>query len=145
MQISTEPTFPKGKSLFDLLNIIYTSRDYTAFDNLSDADKKSWNTYVIHRFISMNANYIPITNEIQKYNLSPNIIFRLYVDVLPRQKVYNKYIKSDSYSKHDLETIDLVAKYFQISRREAIDYIQLLSEDDLNRIFVECGLVRNKK
>ena len=37
------------------------------WDNLTESDKKTWSNYMVHRFISMKAEWIEVVNEIQQY------------------------------------------------------------------------------
>jgi hypothetical protein len=50
--------------LFDWLNeITYSKRPW---DNFTNEDKNEFNIFMIHRFISMNPDYIDVVNLIQK-------------------------------------------------------------------------------
>ena len=57
----------KPKGLFDHVEAIYTNQRIDYFDNLSDGDKKSYNNYMVNRFLSMNVHQAPFVNELQKY------------------------------------------------------------------------------
>ena len=62
-----------SKSLFDHIKQITNVQNTLYWDSLSDGDKKTWSNYMVHRFLSMNMNWVDIVNELQKYKFS-NII-----------------------------------------------------------------------
>jgi hypothetical protein len=129
-------------NLFDWLNeITYYKRDW---DKFTPDDKDEFNTYMIHRFISMNPNYIDVVNLIQRYpNCSKKNIYQFYCDLLPKQKQFFKYIKSKI--KDDKETIDKIADYYKCSTREAKEYVSILNEEQINKVLNVGTSSTNKK
>lgn len=115
-------------NLFDWLNeITYHKRPWTTF---TDEDKAEFNTYMINRFISMNPSYIGIVNLIQRYPDCPKRkVYQFYCDLLPKQKVFFKYIKASA--KDDPETIKAIAEYHQCSTREAKEYINVVNTQNI--------------
>lgn len=114
------------KSLFDHINAIYTDQRIDYFTNLSDADKKSYSIYMVNRFLSMNPLQLPFVNEIQKYNLSPDIHYLFFSQLVPRGKQFNKYIKGAKEKTYEQWMIELVSKHYEVSSAEAIEYIDML-------------------
>jgi hypothetical protein len=124
-------TESKTATIFDHLSNI-TDRK-TSWAKLSDADRKSFAPYLINRWLSMNMDFIEIVNELQKYTigqLSASEVYKLYLDVLPKAKQYNKYVKGKKSDKFNSELIDLIALHFQISKRESKDCIDILIDSD---------------
>jgi hypothetical protein len=119
-------------NLFDFLNqIIYYKQPW---DTFTDDEKSEFNTYMIHRFISMNPDYIDIVNMIQKYpNCPTRMVYKFYCDLLPKKKSFFKYIKASG--KNDSETIKAVAEYYQCSTREAKDYINIIDTQLVKNTF----------
>ena len=64
----------KTKTLFDHIKQITNVQNQLYWDNLTDADKKTWSNYMVHRFLSMNMDWIELVNELQKYKFLPWII-----------------------------------------------------------------------
>jgi hypothetical protein len=130
-----------SKTLFDHLNAIYVTQDPNYFDTLNAADKKTWSNYMITRFISMNPDQIEIANYIQKYTtLPPEMLYRFYIDVIPRGKQYNRYIKSCIADKYGNESVNFIAKYFECSTSEAKEYMDILSDESLVVILKKYGI-----
>lgn len=116
-------------TIFDhLKNITTTKGPY-----LGD---EGWSNYMINRYLSMNQDYIELINIIQKntWQMKSEHLYSLYKDIIPKSNVYLKYIKGKTSSKHKPDEIEAVQKYYQVSKREAKDYIDLLSKDDIKDI-----------
>ena len=103
----------KTKSIFDFLNCLFVTK--TKWNDLSEMDKKAFSPYMINRFISMHPDYIGIVNYLQQYTISgmnPREVYKMYLDLLPKQKFFSKYIKAsgDKEGKISEELIGLVSK-----------------------------------
>jgi len=110
-------------NLFDWINQITYNKQ--PWDTFADDEKSEFNTYMIHRFISMNPDYVDVVNTIQKYpNCPTRLVYKFYCDLLPKKKSFFRYIKANV--KNDLETVKSIAEYYQCSTREAKDYINLI-------------------
>lgn len=129
-------------NLFDWLNeITFNKRPW---DNFTSDDKESFNIYMVHRFVSMDSDYIDIVNMIQKYpNCSRRKIYNFYCNVLPKKKTFFKYIKSSN--KWDNDILDKVSKYYNISIREAKECVSILTDNKLKEILNLGQSSTNKK
>jgi len=122
----------KPKTLFDHLSHINEIQDKNYFDTLNDADKRTFDLYMINRFLSMDPDLIEIINEIQPNTtgcqLDKELAYKLYIEILPKKRRYLKYIKPRVEEKYDKEVIDILKEYFNVSRREVSDYIVILEQ-----------------
>ena len=116
----------KKKGLFDNIKQITDVQSPNYWDDTSDEDKKSWSNYMIHRFLSMKMEWIELVNEIQKYNLQPKELYKLYTNVLPKGKQWLKYIKRRNQMDYPNWLINIVTNHEEISKKEAIEYIDML-------------------
>jgi hypothetical protein len=136
----------KGKELFDFLSAITTDQSMQFFDGLNDADKKKYkySRYMLHRFLSMNVNYAPVVNELQKYPSIPDRAhYQFLTNILPRGKQYNKYIKGSKDEKYEKWLVELVAKHYQVSKVEAITYLEIYytqNKDGLRQLCEKYGI-----
>jgi hypothetical protein len=114
-----------ARSLFDHLDAICTNQDINYFDELDDADRKTFTVYMVNRFISMKSEFLPIVNEFQMYydSSGPREAYLFYSQMLPKEKKYFKYIKSKKETKYEDWLVALVAKHYQVSQIEAQDYL----------------------
>jgi hypothetical protein len=130
----------KQRSLFDHLNQITFDKNPNYWDSLSEGEKKSFSVYMIHRFLSMEMDYVDIVSEVQSYQLTPEMTEKFFRDFLPKKKLWNKYLKG--VTENDTEAIDIIAEYNQVSKREAIMYYHLLKSrgeidtvDDIKKLY----------
>lgn len=125
----------KAKTLFDHLSGITDKK--VKWDSLSELDRKSFSPYMVNRFLSMNMDFIELVNEFQKYTiggLDSREVYKLYSDVLPKQKQYNKYIKSKKSDTYQTELVELLSKHFLISEKEAMEYLDMSQNISLTPI-----------
>ena len=116
----------KKKSLFDHINQITTVQNPNYWEEISVEDKKSFSNYMVNRFLSMKPEWIDLVNELQKYNLKPKELYKLYTNVLPKGKQWLKYTKGKSDMKYPEWLINIMRNSDESSRREAIDAIDML-------------------
>ena len=64
----------RRRSLFDHIKEVTSIQHKTYWKKLSEEDKKTWSNFMVHRFLSMNPNWLELTNEIQRYDLKPEIL-----------------------------------------------------------------------
>jgi len=132
-----------GKSMFDLIDAIYTNQSPDFFDALTDSEKKLYKNsrYMIHRFISMNPLYAPVVNAIQQYTTIPEKAHYLFLtNILPKGKQYNKYIKGEKDEKYESWLVDIVAKHYQVSKAEAITYLEIYYKDNKQALLELCKM-----
>lgn len=104
------------KGLFDHVDAIYTNQKPDYFTMLSDSDKKSYNNYMVNKFLSMNPHQLPFVNELQKYTLSPELHYAFFSRVIPRGKQFNKYIKGKKENDYETWLVDLVREHYKVSQ-----------------------------
>ena len=114
-----------SKSLFDHIKQITDVQNPNYWSDISDEDKKSWSNYMVNRFLSMKMDWIDIVNEVQKYDLEPEIVYKLYTNIFPKGKQWLKYIKGDKKMKYPKWVYEIVSKHLQCSMREANDAVEM--------------------
>jgi hypothetical protein len=125
----------KARNIFEHISGITDKK--TPWDVLSDSDKKSFTPYIINRWLSMNMDFIELVNELQRYTIgqvSPEETYKLYYDILPKQKQFNKYIKGKKADKYNPALVELLSMHFLVSEKEAMEYIDIYQETSLNTL-----------
>ena len=115
----------KKKSLFDHVNQVTSVQNPNYWEDISDEDKKTWSNYMINRFLSMKSDWIELVNEVQRYPLQPKELYKVYTSILPKKKQWLRYIKGDKKMKYPKWVYEMVAKYLQVSMREASDAVDM--------------------
>ena len=106
-------------------------------------DWEVFNSYMIHRFMSMNPNFLEVVNYVQDYPPhEKKAIYNIYKEYIPKNNQWNKYIKSTKKAVNK-ELSQHLKDHFKVSSREISDYLKILSKDEVNQILINRGL--NKK
>jgi len=141
---SGKQSLVKRKSLFDHINQITATQNPNYWEEISEEDKKSWSNYMVHRFLSMKTDWIELVNELQRYNIEPKSLYKFYTDILPKRKVWLKYIKRRKQMEYPQWVLDIVSKDYQVSLLEAKSYVDtyMMSEGgklELREILLKYG------
>jgi len=128
----------KPINIFTILDYLtYSKKPY---EQLTDEEKEAINPYMLHRFISMNEDYVEIANLAQSFPpTEKEKIYKFYLEFIPKRKVFLKYIKSQIKTPNT-KLLEILSKYFKISTREVIDYIPLLGGSLIKQILENYNL-----
>jgi hypothetical protein len=129
----------KLKSLFDHINHITSKQTKGYWDTLNETEKKQWSNYMINRFLSMKMEWTDFVNEIQKLKLDSYQLYVVYSSILPKGKQYLKYIKKKKGTIYNTQVIQKVSEYFEISKSESEDYLNLLSKEQIRELVSKYG------
>ena len=133
MEVDVRMTKPK--TLFDHLKAITQTQDPEYWETLSDADKKSWSNFMTNRFLSMNPEWTEMVDRLQyvTQTLEPRDMYKLYISVLPKSKTFLRYVSADKAEKHQDWLVELVARHYECSQENALDYLDILFASDEGR------------
>jgi len=127
----------KPINLFGWLNEITLYK--SPIEKFTEEDWKTFTTFMINKYISMNPEYIEIANYIQKYSNSPKQqIYTMYKNIIPKKKVYLKWIGGKKKSQNT-ELVEKLSQYFLVSKRETEDYLDILHKRDVKSILQGMG------
>lgn len=116
--------------IFDYLNELTLKEGKI---NIHDEETRhGYKPFFINRWISMTELYIPIVNEINKYELPKESHFEYYNSIIPKHKQFFKYIKKPK----DITTEEkiYIADFFECGIKEAEEFIKYIDEKELNLI-----------
>ena len=114
-----------------------------SWEEHTEDDRKKFSPFIINRWLSMDIDFIEIVNYFQKYSigqLKPKDVYKWYCDVLPKGKRYNKYIKGKKSKKYDDWLTQLLSGYFECSKLQVIEYLELLDKQELKDILEMYGI-----
>jgi hypothetical protein len=116
-------------NIFDHLKNITTNKG----EYLGD---EGWNNWMINRYLSMDQNYCEVVNFVQKntWQMKGEYLYNLYKDLIPKHYVYLKYIKATNAKKYNEDELEAVQQYFEVSKKEAKEYIDMLPKDEIKSI-----------
>jgi hypothetical protein len=116
-------------TLFDHIKNITTTKGAYLGD-------EGWNNWMINRFLSMDPSYCEVVNIVQKntWQMKGENLYNLYKDLIPKQYKYLKYVKASKKVDYKPEEIEAVQAYFEVSKKEAKEYINMLPKGELENI-----------
>ena len=116
------------RTLFDHITNITSVQNPKYWDTLDDDSKKTFSNYMIHRFLSMNPDWIEVLSEIQPYtqSLEPKQLYLALIGILPKGRYYLKYVKGKKTDKYESWLVDLLKQDFNCSIKESEDYCEIL-------------------
>ena len=122
-------TEKKGATIFDFVDgVTHKKKEWSKW---SETDRKLFSPFIVNRWLSMRQDLVEIVNELQCYTiglLRPSETYRLYHDILPASKSFAKYVKGKKDDKFSDKLISQIAEHYQISKSEAIEYIELMDQ-----------------
>ena len=117
-----------SKTIFQhLANITHLKAEPVTY---TESDWKSYSPYMINKWLSMYKEYAHLIDYTQKYySLPKEIHYKMLSGILPKKKVFTKYIKGKKSDKFNPELVDILYKHYQVSKDEIKTYIQLFNQD----------------
>jgi len=120
------------KSIFEHAKSVCT--DKTPWKFLPEEDQKSWNVFMVNRILSMNTDYLELVDMVQMHsNMPPEAVYKLYCEMLPKGYRFIPFLKKGGNS----DAIKAVAKEYNISKREAREYVKMLPEEEIAELVSE--------
>ena len=98
----------------------------TAWEDFDETSQKKFSGYMVNRFMSMKLELVNFVNDLQKLELDKKNLYNVYKEILPRKKMWFKYIKAEKSTKYESWLTDILCTYFEVSKKEVISYIELL-------------------
>jgi hypothetical protein len=126
------------KTVFDWMKeMTFTKSPSEIFD---DESWNTFNTFMVHRFISMYQPYIETVNYIQGLDIKDKKqIYEIYKELLPKKSIFAKYIKNQT-ENTSTSLAEHISLYYQVSLREATNYINILPTEVIKEILEELGV-----
>lgn len=126
------------KNIFDWLKHINQYK--TPSNKFSDKDWEVFNSYMIHRFLSMNREFLEIVNFVQDFPpQNKKAIYNIYREFIPKNNKWNKYIKS-SVKQPNNDLVKIISDYYECSQKEAREYLNILDKPSVIGILDQIGM-----
>jgi len=119
-----------AKTLFDHLNAICDKKDPKYWDSLDESERKTWSNYMILRFLSMKPEWIELIADIQPYlqEAPPRAMYLCLIGLIPKTRAFLKYMKPASSEKYEDWIIELICKYYNVSKLQAEECYLILHQ-----------------
>lgn len=133
--------------LYDFIFSIYKNKAIN-FENLDDQSKKEFNGFMVTRIVSIDPENTDLVNS----------EFNGHYTNIPDQNLYDAFRKTfggEPNRKYDvayrreslednIEVIETIENYFEITPSESRMYLQILSKDNVKKILFESGWEEDK-
>jgi hypothetical protein len=121
-------------NIFDTIKRITTTKDQ--WKDIPEEERQMFNNWMCNRILSMDPEYCEVVNVVQKntWQMKGEYLYNLYKDLIPKQYKYLKYIKASKKKEYKEEELEAVQKYFEVSKKQAKEYIDVLPKEELNNI-----------
>ena len=138
MKHTTKKEVNKKMSIFDWLKeIIYNKSSWNSF---TEEDRESFNPYMVHRFLSMNPDYVDFVNTVQTVPYTnKERVYNIYLYMIPKKDMWLKYIKSTK-TKRQEAMLKYIATYYECSLGEAEEYADILKDNGVKTILKQSGV-----
>ena len=138
MKRTTKKEVSKKMTIFDWLKeITYNKSPWNSF---TEEDRESFNPYMIHRFLSMNPDYVDFVNTVQTVPYtSKEKIYHIYLYTIPKRDMWLKYIKSTK-TKRQEAMLKYIVTYYECSLGEAEEYADILRDNGIKNILKQSGV-----
>lgn len=116
-------------NLFDHLNnITYYKKE---LDFTDPEISKTYDSFMINKWLSMSDLNIPTVNTINKYNIPDEMHFKYMINILPQRKQFFNYVKRNE----DLYKVKLkICEEYRCNMKEASDYILYMTEKEIQEL-----------
>ena len=107
------------------------------WNSFTESDQKTFSSFIINRWLSMDEEFIEVVNYFQKYavgTLEPREVYKWYSDFLPKGKRFNKYIKGKKYKKYDKEILNILCIHFECSKLQVKEILEIISIEEIKQI-----------
>ena len=127
----------KIRNIFDWLQHITLYKKPAS--EFTDNDWENFNSYMIHRFISMSPYYVEVADYAQ--SMLPTMkkeIYNFYREMIPKRKVWLQYIKSKT-KNINKDLIEDIAKYYEVGTADATSYIAVMTKEEISIVLSKMG------
>jgi len=115
-------------TLFDHIKMITQTQDKKYWDKLDESDKKTWSSYMVFRFLSMNPEWVTTIAQLQPYlqEVPPKACYLALIDVIPKTRAFLKYMKAKGEDTYEKWLVELINKHYSTSTLESEEYVKIL-------------------
>jgi hypothetical protein len=111
----------------------------TPWNKISSEEQKTYNSYINNLWLSMVPEYIEVINQVQSYQVPNRDHYNFYLKVLPKKKLFFRWIKPKS-KKYNKDVINRLAELYNEGIRQINDSIDCFEEQQIVNILENMGL-----
>ena len=103
---------------------------YTKKDIMNDLNESEYESYLINRALSYHQDCLLYANEMNKrFEISNRLQYHYLLNTIRKRKRFAKWIKPEK-----IDDLKIVMEYYQVSRAKAEEYLNILSNREVEHI-----------
>ena len=127
---------------FDFLRLVHNKK--IKWEDLNEDEQKTYNKFIINRALGFNNNMLDIVNRLQGYDVTPKESFKYYQSMTGDKFKFNKWIKGNKEKSFNPELLLKIAGYLECSKKQASEYLNILSKKETKNLLKHIGLQENE-
>ena len=127
---------------FDFLRLVHDKK--IKWEDLNEDEQKTYNKFIINRALGFNNNMLDIVNRLQGYDVTPKESFKYYQSMTDNKFRFNKWIKGNKDKSFNPELLLKIAGYLECSKKQASEYLNILSKKETKNLLKHIGLQENE-
>lgn len=130
----------KQFSIFDFVKAIIDTKP--SWNTFTPDQHKTFNGFMINKFLSMNPKYIDVVNYVQGLNIKDSKkLYKVYCWMIPKSKnTYSPFIKNNIKQSINPVLLEKISQYHECSLGEAEEYFYLLRKEGVEDILIKLGV-----
>ena len=103
---------------------------YTKQDIMNDLNESEYESYLVNRALSYHQDCLLYANEMNKrFEISARLQYHYLLNTIRKRKRFAKWIKPEK-----IDDLKIVMEYFKVSRAKAEEYLNILSNREVEHI-----------
>jgi hypothetical protein len=103
---------------------------YTKQDIMNDLNESEYESYLVNRALSYHQDCLLYANEMNKrFEISARLQYHYLLNTIRKRKRFAKWIKPEK-----IDDLKIVMEYFKVSRAKAEEYLNILSNKEVEHI-----------
>ena len=103
---------------------------YTKQDIMNDLNESEYESFLVNRALSYHQDCLLYANEMNKrFEISARLQYHYLLNTIRKRKRFAKWIKPEK-----IDDLKIVMEYYQVSRAKAEEYLNILSNREIEHI-----------
>ena len=106
---------------------------YTKQDIMNDFNESEYESFLVNRALSYHQDCLLYANEMNKrFEISARLQYHYLLNTIRKRKRFAKWIKPEK-----IDDLKIVMEYYQVSRAKAEEYLNILSNREIEHIRIK--------
>ena len=118
------------KNIFDIVNHISSNKNDIS-DQIGVELRNIYGQFMVNRILSCSPDTLYLADVANELDVKDEVHYLFWHNVINKRKRYFKYPKN---KKTDNDNVNLISKYYNVSKEKATEMVELLSEEQMKYI-----------